>query len=267
MVEALRSYTLLCRMWIRAAFQYRVSVILLLIGQIVITGMEFAAVVIVFAHVDALAGFSLAEVLFLYGTTCTSFGLTEATIGAIDYLGRKIRDGSLDAMLIRPVGVLTQLAAEGFTPRRFGQFLQGLGVLVAALATMDVHWTPGRVLMVPVMLACGSVIFAAVFVIGSTFQFIAGDAAELQNTATHGGRFLTQYPLVIYGRDTVRLLTFGVPLAFVNWQPALYVLDRADPYGLPSVLRFASPLVAVLLVALAAVTWRAGLRRYRSTGS
>nr|WP_241255808.1 hypothetical protein [Candidatus Protofrankia californiensis] len=45
------------------------------------------------------------------------------------------------------------------------------------------------------------------------------------------------------------------------------MLDKPDPLGLPSLFRFASPLVAAVLLALAAAAWRAGLRHYRSTGS
>ncbi|MDQ3165867.1 MAG: ABC transporter permease, partial [Actinomycetota bacterium] len=67
--------------------------------------------------------------------------------------------------------------------------------------------------------------------------------------------------------EVVRSVTFIVPLAFVNWYPALYLLDVEDPFGLPSVLQYASPVAAVLAAAAAAVAWRAGVRRYRSTGS
>lgn len=58
-----------------------------------------------------------------------------------------------------------------------------------------------------------------------------------------------------------------VPLAFVNWVPALYVLGREAPAGLPWWAAFASPLVAVVCTGLAGLAWRAGLRSYRSTGS
>ena len=118
-----------------------------------------------------------------------------------------------------------------------------------------------------VLLLSGMGIFAAIFVLGAAFQFIANDAVELQSSFTHGGRLLTQYPMSIYGREAVRALTFLLPMAFINWQPALYVLGRPDPTGQPSFLRFCSPLVALALLAAAGLAWRAGLRRYRSTGS
>jgi len=62
-------------------------------------------------------------------------------------------------------------------------------------------------------------------------------------------------------------VTFIVPLAFVNWYPSLRILDRADPLGLPEVVQFASPLVALLLCLVTGLVWRLGIHSYRSTGS
>ncbi len=62
-------------------------------------------------------------------------------------------------------------------------------------------------------------------------------------------------------------MTFLVPLAFVNWLPASFVLDRPYPLDLPGWAAFTTPLVAVACGALAGLAWRAGLRSYRSTGS
>lgn len=267
MAEWLRLYCALCRMWTKAAWQYPVSVVLLSIGQVAVTGLEFVAVLILFGHTTALAGFDLPAIALLYGASGTAFALVEATVGMVDWLGQRIRTGTFDVMLVRPAPALLQLSAEGFNPRRFAAVLQAAAVLAYGLSTVDTQWTVGRVVMVPVMLLGGIGIFAAIFVLAASFQFLATDATELQSSVTHGGRFLTQYPLSIYGHDAARALTFVVPMAFINWQPALYILGRPDPTGLPAVLRFCSPLVAAGLLVLAYLGWRGGLRRYRSTGS
>jgi ABC-type proline/glycine betaine transport system permease subunit len=113
----------------------------------------------------------------------------------------------------------------------------------------------------------GSIIFGAIFVLGAAFQFVSIDSAEVANSFTYGGQQLTQYPLSIFGKDIVRAVTFVVPLAFVNYYPVLYVLGKPAPLGLPSWIGLLAPAVAAAMVALAALAWRGGLRRYRSTGS
>jgi ABC-2 type transport system permease protein len=130
-----------------------------------------------------------------------------------------------------------------------------------------VHWTAAKVAMVPMMVLCGAAIFGAVFVVGAAFQFWAGDAAEVQSSVTYGGNTMLQFPPSVFARELVRGATFVVPLAFVNWLPALHVLGRPDPLGLPGWVAYCPPAVALLCCAAAGAAWRVGLRSYRSTGS
>ncbi|WP_239310662.1 MULTISPECIES: ABC transporter permease [unclassified Frankia] len=262
-----RQYLLFAGMWTRASWQYRASVLLLTMGQFLATGLDIAVIKVLFTNVPRLAGFSLAEVAFLYGTSATSFAVSNLLFGSMERIGERIRDGSLDVMLVRPVGLLVQVATDGFSPRRLGGLAQGLGVLGLAIAGLDVPWNTGRVLLVPVLLTAGVALFSAIWIIGAAVQFFVQQTAEAMNSVTYGGNFLTQYPMSLYGRQGMRTLTFIVPLAFLNWQPALYVLAKPDPLDLPIMVRFASPLVAAAGLALAAAAWRTGLRHYRSTGN
>ncbi|WP_030206026.1 ABC transporter permease [Streptomyces sp. NRRL S-87] len=267
LVWGLRGYGLIVAMWVRSTMAYRASFALAATGSAVLNALDFVAISIMFRHVDGLGGFSLPEVALLYGTSSVSLGLADLLLGNSERVGARIRDGSLDTMLVRPVPVFAQLAADRFALRRVGRISQGLGVLVWALTAVDVAWTPGRVLLVPVMVVAGAAIFAAVFVAGAAFQFVAGDAAEVQNSFTYGGTTMLQYPPGVFARELVRGVTFVVPLAFVNWVPALHVLGRPDPVGLPGWAAYASPVVAVVALVPASLAWRAGVRAYRSTGS
>lgn len=265
--ETWRAYRLIVGMWVRSTMTYRTSFVLTALGNLIATGLDFVTILLMFSHVTVLGGFTLAEVAFLYGTTSTAFGIADLLLGSMDRLGRRIRDGTLDTLLLRPVPVLAQVAADRFALRRLGRITQGLVVLGWAVANVDIHWTPVTVLLLPMTVLSGAAIFSAVFVAGGAFQFWAGDASEVQNSVTYGGNTMLQYPPGIFSRELVRGVTFVVPLAFVNWLPALRILGEPDPLGLPGWVDFASPLVAALCCGLAGLAWRAGLRSYRSTGS
>ncbi|MFD7917495.1 ABC transporter permease [Streptomyces sp. NPDC059752] len=267
MLEGLRGYRLIVGMWIRSTMTYRTSFVLTTFGQAVITLLDFVAIYIMFSHVDALGGFVLPEIALLYGSCSASLGLADLLLGNTDRIGARIRDGSLDTMLVRPVPVLAQVAADRFALRRLGRIGQGIGVMGWAVWTLDVDWTAGKVLLVPVMVLAGAAIFGAVMVAGAAFQFVSGDAAEVQNSFTYGGCTMLQYPPTVFAKDLLRGVTFIVPLAFVNWLPALYVLGRPDPLGLPGWVAYLSPLVAFVVFLPASLAWRAGVRSYRSTGS
>lgn len=265
--EGLRAYGLIVAMWIRSTMTYRASFAMTALGNFAATAFDFVAILLMFSHVDRLGGYSLPEVAFLYGAAGAAFGLADLVMGSMDRLGRRVRDGTLDTLLVRPVPVLAQVAADRFALRRLGRITQGLLVLGYALTALDIAWTPLKVAMIPMMLLSGAGIFVAVFVAGAAFQFWAQDASEVQNSFTYGGSTLLQYPPTVFATDLVRGVTFVVPLAFVNWLPALYVMDRDDPLGLPDWVAFLPPVVAVGCCALAGLAWRAGLRAYRSTGS
>ncbi|MCX4676942.1 ABC transporter permease [Streptomyces sp. NBC_01433] len=266
-VEGLRAYGLIVAMWLRSTMAYRASFVMTTFGNFAATAFDFVAIMLMFSHVDSLGGYSLPEIALLYGVSGTAFGLSDLVLGSMDRLGRRVRDGTLDTLLVRPVPVLAQVAADRFALRRLGRVTQGLLVLGYALASLDIAWTPLKVLMLPLMVLSGAAIFGAVFVAGAAFQFFAQDASEVQNSFTYGGTTLLQYPPSIFAKDLVRGVTFVVPLAFVSWLPALYVLGRDYPLDLPQWVAFLPPVVAALCWVLAGLAWRAGLRAYRSTGN
>ncbi|MES9519877.1 ABC transporter permease [Streptomyces capoamus] len=267
LAEGVRAYRLVAGMWVRSTMAYRASFVMTTVGNFAATFLDFVAIMLMFSRVDALGGWPLPEVAFLYGLSAASFGLADLLIGSMDRLGRRVRDGTLDTLLVRPAPVLAQVAADRFALRRLGRVTQGALVLGWSLTRVDVHWTAGRLLLMPVTVVSGCGIFCAVFVAGAAFQFVAQDASEVQNAFTYGGTTLLQYPPTVFAKELVRGVTFVLPLAFVNWLPATHVLGRPYPLGLPGWLAWAPPLVAVGCCALAGLAWRTGLRSYRSTGS
>ncbi|MGK4580990.1 ABC transporter permease [Kitasatospora sp. HPMI-4] len=254
-------------MWTRAIMAYRASFYLMLIANFAVTSLDFVVLLLMFRHTDRLGGWSLPELGFLYGTSGLALGLANLFVGSVDALGDRIRTGTLDTMLIRPAPALAQLCAERFSLRRLGRPFQAAAVLAWSLTALPVHWSADRVLLVPLMLASGTVIFGAIFVGGATLQFWWGEARELQNSLTYGGATLIHYPPTVFAKELVAGAVFGVPLAFVNWLPSLRILGKPDPLGLPTAFQYASPLAAALCVLAAALAWRAGLRAYRGTGN
>ena len=265
--DDLRAFTILAAMWIRVSWTYRTSFLVMTAASLVITGIDFVAILVMFSNVDELGGFGLGEIAFLYGATAVCLGIGDLVVGNVERLGRHVRLGTFDAMMVRPVGVFAQVCANEFALRRLGRITQGTVILLWSLTVVDITWDPARVAMLGSMVACGTAIFVGLFVLGAAFQFVSSDASEVANAFTYGGNTMTQYPLTIYPTEVVKALTFLVPVAFVNWYPALFILDVPDPFGLPGWLRFAAPVAAVVVCSLAALAWRAGVRRYRSTGS
>ena len=266
MVELGRIYLRLVGARLRAQLEYRFSAVLQLLGTALLTIGDFVAIVVIFANIPELGGWTVQEVALLYALATVSFAFTDIAIGHLDLFPQMIREGTFDQILVRPLPSLFQVVASDFAIRRFGRVLQGLAVLGYALVALDIDWTPGRVLAIPLAIAAGTLIYGAVWVALATIAFWIIDAIEVVNAFTYGGSFLSQYPIGIFARWLRGLVVFVFPLAFVAYFPALYILDRDDTLGLPEGMRYLSPLVAVVAVVAAGAVWRNAVRHYRSAG-
>lgn len=266
MVDSVFLWRRLVGAQIRSQLQYRFSFVLDVCGAFLISFIDFLAVLVIFHNVPRLGTWSVREVALLYAFSSISFALTDLAIGHLDQFPQKVRDGNFDILLVRPRSTLFQVIGSDFQVRRLGKAAQGAAVLVYALTALNLHWTVGRAALVVVMVPSAIVIFASVWVVGSCLAFWTTDGGEFTNAFTYGGNFLAQYPVDILSSWLRRFLAYIVPLAFVCYFPALYLLDKPDPLGLPRVLQFASPFVALVSAAVAGLVWRFAVRHYRSAG-
>jgi ABC-2 type transport system permease protein len=262
---AAQEYAWIARMWVRSSLAYPLSFWMLTVSSALITFLDFVGLALMFHTVPALGGFGLREVALLYGASGIGIGVGDLLIGSVEQVGVHVRTGTLDSMLTRPVPLLVQVCADRFAIRRLGRITQA--VVVFAIAAWWVDWTMPKIALTVVMLGSSCLIFFALFVGFSCIQFWTVDSTEFANAFTYGGNTMTQYPMTIFPREVLKALTFLVPLAFVNWYPCLYLLDRPDPFGMPSWFCLLSPVAALATLCLALLAWRTGVRHYTSTGS
>lgn len=264
--ESASLYFRLLQARVRSQLQYPASFALQTVGMLLLSFVDFAEILVIFANVPALGGWSIAEVALLYGISSLTFALTDLAIGHLDLLPRLVRDGSFDLVFVRPRGTLFQILTYDFQIRRLGKVAQSLAVLVIALAVLRIDWTPERVGVLAMAIPSGVAIFAAVWVAAICIVFWTTEGNEAANAFTYGGSYFAHYPINIYDPWLRRLLAFAIPSAFIAYFPALFILGKPDPLGLPASLQIASPLVAVVSCVVAAGVWRFAVRHYQSAG-
>lgn len=266
MGESIRIYAALYRSRIRSQLQYRLPFGLQVIGITGATFLDFLVIVVLFSQVTSFGGWSLWEIGFLYGASYLPFKIADIFVGKVELLAEYIRSGRFDSVLVRPLGTLGQTLTSDVDLKQIGAAAQGAAVFGLALARVDISWTAARAGVLLMMLLSGFVIFCSVWITTNATAFWLVNTREHANAFTYGGNYLTQYPLDIFATWFRRLFAFVIPMAFVNYFPSLYILDRPSG-GWPPVLRFLSPVVAGATIAVTAIVWRSGIRHYASTGS
>ena len=263
-----RLYLRLIGMQIQAQAQYKVNLLLDIVTYLLTTALEFTGVLLFFGPFPTLLGWHVGDVVLLTAIMSISFGLAEMIGAGIDNFSETIRRGDFDRVLLRPVGVFTQVIGSDFRLRRLGRLTQGALAFILALHLLPhLHWTMAKLLVLVLGVVSGAIIFITILLLGATICFWTIETTELTNILTYGGREMLSYPLTIYHQMLQRFFLFVVPVAFGSYVPTCYILERPLPFGLSNVLAFTGPLAAALFAFVAAFVWRFGVRRYQSTGS
>jgi ABC-2 type transport system permease protein len=261
-----RVWTALLRAGLAGQTTYRVSFALELSGAACAVGLDFVEVFAIFTRVPQLAGLSYLEVVLVFALASTGFATADAVLGQTDAVIQHVRTGTFDVVLLRPLPVLGQLAAADVQLRRLGRVVVSVLLLAYVLVRLDIAWTPGRAVMAVLAPLAATVVFAALFVVAGAVSFWLVEATEVTSALTYGSAYLAEWPTGVLSAVLARLFTFVVPAAFCGYLPALTLLGRSDPGGLPDWLPWTSPLVAVLAAALAGLLWRSGIRHYVGAG-
>jgi ABC-2 type transport system permease protein len=267
MRDSVRLYLRYVALSIRGQMQYRASFVMLTLGHLFITGIEFLGIWALFDRFGTLRGWTLAEVALFYGVVNIAFALSEAAARGFDLFPGMVKSGDFDRLLLRPRSTVLQLLGRELQLMRVGRILQAAIILGWGSSAVGVEWTLAKAGLLAAAILGGACLFSAIFVLQATLAFWTTESLEIVNTLSYGGVETAQYPLSIY-RPWFRLLfTMVIPLACINYFPALAILGRPDPHGAPAFLGWAAPAVGFLFLLATCQVWKLGVRHYRSTGS
>jgi len=252
---------------VRSQLQYRASFVLQSVGTLLVQGAELIAIMALFSTVDELAGWRSGEVVFLYAVSYISFAIAHVSSTGLQGFSRMVVRGEFDRVLTRPLNPFMQVLASDVNLRRIGGLVAGCFAFVLALTLVDIDWTIGKVIYLPIYLLSTSALYVMLFTLEATLCFWTTESTEAVNAVTYGGKTLAVYPLNVYDVWLRRFFLFVVPLGFVIFLPTTYILNKPLPFDFPSWTRFIAPLATLLFGFVAARLWHLGISRYRSTGS
>ncbi len=252
-------------MAVRAQMQHRRAFLVGMAAQLLSAVTDLIAIMVLVHRFHVIDGWSLRELALLYGLVTTALSSALLLAAGIDGFDGLIRGGDFDAVRVRPCRSLVLVAGQRFETRRLGRVIQGVVVLLWALAELhQLHL--GALALVLGALSGGTALFIGMLVIQATLCFWTIEGLEVCNVATYGGETLGSYPLSVFHRAVRIFLTGILPIAAISYGPALLLTHRATG-GLGDVLLYCAPLSGVLFLVASLVVWQLGLRRYASTGS
>ncbi|WP_422116925.1 ABC transporter permease [Brachybacterium sp. UNK5269] len=251
---------------LRSQATFRTSFAADVLGQALVVAVEFLELWIILSQVGTLGGMDLSQVAVVYGLGALAFGIADLLFGEIDNLSSAIRAGTLEVLLIRPVPVLLQVSSLDLSLRRLGRIAVGLTMYVVALGVAGFQPTAATALLAAVAPLTGALIFGALFTIAGALQFWLVDGREFASAFTYGGNYVATTPGAVFSLPMRALFTFVIPATLVAYAPVLALLDLPGPALIPTWAGWTGLPAAAAVWVLAALLWRAGVRRYTGAG-
>jgi ABC-2 type transport system permease protein len=263
---ALRAYLAVLASRARSQASHRASFRMDLVGAMLVGLIEFTEIWVLYSATDQIGGFTLAQIMLVFGLSDLAFSLADLVAGHCDNLPTYVRAGTLDVFFLRPQPLLAQLMTSDLSLRRIGRCLVGGAALTVGLVLNDLDWSVGTVGLLVLALVSGFAIFTAQFVTAAGLQFFLINGSEMTNAFVYGGRYAATQPAGVWPRAL--LVVFGgiFPVAFAAYLPVATLLGMPGPVGLPTWLGWFAPVAALWAVAVAGLCWRWGLRHYRGAG-
>ena len=246
---------------VRSAMTYRASFFLSCLGHLLITTNVFLSVVFLLDRFGSIGGYTLPQLSLCYAVILAGTSLAECFARGIDAFGRILSEARFDRIMLRPRPLLFQVLCQDMKPTMFARVLQAAVMLVWAIGSGAVVWTPVKAIVLALMILCGAGVFFGVYLVNACVTFFTLEHIEALNISMDRPREYGTYPFGIYGKPVLIILTFLVPLALVQHWPLQYLFDRGPAwYGL-------LPIVSLVFLIPCGLLWRLGVRHYRSTGS
>jgi ABC-2 type transport system permease protein len=242
--------------------EYRLNFFIGSVSTMVLQAASLAAIWVVMRQIPSLNGWTLNEILLIYGLLTMGESITHMFADNLWTIGwNYIRSGDFDRFLVRPVDPLFHLLADRFCHDGIGNFLTGAVLIGVSMHNLGIPFTALHLAYLAVAVLSGGVIFIALNLMTATTAFWLTESIPVTQIVFNMNEF-AKYPLNIYHEAIRILLTWLIPYGFVSFYPASYLLGReAGP------MVWLSPVVALAFMLTAYRIWLFGLRHYSGTGS
>lgn len=263
MKRHLRLFALYFAQYSKVRLAYKADFIIAFFSSMAATVLGFGFVLVLFTKIPKLQDWSFNEVLFLYGFSLIPLGFFNVVSWNLyDFSEIYVIEGKFDRVLLRPVSTLFQVIFEKFRLESLQEVVTGIGVVWLAGHRLHLTLTITDFLWFVAMIACGAVIYLAVFLMLTAVSFWFEDRVGIVPPVFNMLNF-GRYPLTIYNVFIQFMLSWIIPFGFATFYPTTHFLGRT---AFTLYFRLV-PVVAVAFGALAVLVWNLGVANYSSTGT
>ena len=261
-IKYFRLYKGLVFQFFKVMMQSKVDFIMGLAGFFFTQILGLAFLFLVFRQIPSLNGWSLEQLVFIYGLAQIPRGIDHLLTDNIWLVAyRYVINGDFDRYMLRPMNILFQVISEKLQPDAVGELAMGTVLVVRALVIGVVSFDVSQVVLFVVSVFAGALIYTSVKLFFASLAFWIKYSGPFLQFAYEMADF-AKYPIEIYHRTIQFVITWIIPFAFVAYLPALYFLDKGPWY-----IVLIECAIALLLWLISYATFKRGTMIYESAGN
>ncbi|MFZ5944781.1 MAG: ABC transporter permease [Bacillota bacterium] len=251
---------------IRAQMEYRYAFMMNILGWMMhYSGLAVTMWVLLYSF-QVLAGWVFWELIFLFALSVLSWSICIIFFFHFRTLDQYIVKGTFDRFLVRPIHPFFHFIAMKFDIGALGQLLFSICAFILTYFKLSLEWSLREWFVFFGAISGGTLIQGGMMVFISAIAFWTTRSERVFWVIMYPMRSLINYPLSIFPRVLQMFIVFVLPFAFVNYLPALFLLNKTSPVFAPywGALSF---LVGIVFFRVCYLFWIKGVYRYNSTGS
>lgn len=236
-----------------------VGIIGFLLGQL--TNMLF--LFIVFSQIPSLMGWTLEQVIFIYGFSLIPKGLDHLFFDNLWSIGHfTVRKGDFDKYLTRPINPLFHVMVEKLQIDALGELLMGVALICITMPSVSIQWSVTKVLLILLVIPFATMIYVGIKTATAAIAFWTKRSGNVTFMFYMVNDF-AKYPVTIYNNFVKTVITYIIPFAFTAFYPANYILTGENPLfniGFTVV-------ISIVIMTIGVCIWNKGIKAYESAGS
>jgi len=264
-MEALRLYVKLIRISMQARLQYRADFIMGLLNIIALNAINLGMIGILVYRFVNLNGWEIWELVFLYCLWLLGHSLYSMFFWHFWELEEYLVQGTFDQFLLRPASPFVQFLGREVQYIGFADMFVAISGIAWAYVNLGLHWGIAMWFFFFLVVISGTVIETTLTLMMACISFWTGRSSMAVDLIMEFNMLVQHYPIDIFGSWFRVVVTGLIPVAFMNYYPALILLDKVTQ-NVGWWVGYLSPIVALLLVGMTAAVWHFALRRYSSAG-
>ena len=258
-----RLYKVLISQFFKVILQSKVDFLMGLLGFFLTQVMGIAFLYLVFEQIPSLQGWTLDQLIFIYGFAQIPRGIDHLLTDNIWMVAwRLVINGDFDRYMLRPMNIFFQVIAEKLQPDALGELLIGAILVVISLGKGIVIVDAGRILLFVVSVLAGALIYTSIKLFFASLAFWVKISGPFLQVAYEMANF-AKYPTEIYAKAIRFIITWVIPFAFVAYLPASFFLKQEVSAAVIGI----ECMIAVVFWCIAYAVFNHGTKVYESAGN